>query len=81
MFQKNWVASISQSITKKATEIPHIAIPSVDEWWRVGFLRVPYFLGVNSVNAPAGYYPLTAFCTPSGLYEWFPAAPVPGSFR
>ena len=60
----------------KVTEIPQIAIPRVDEVLdTLGggsvFLRVrPFSRGPTQLTIHPDNIPLTAFCTPNGLYEW-----------
>ena len=59
----------------KVTEIPEIAIPRVDEvldTLGVGsvFSVFDLFSGFIQLIIPPDTIPLTAFCTPNGLYEW-----------
>ena len=75
----------------KVTEIPQIAIPPVDEVLdTLGggsvFSVFDLFFGFTQLTIHPDTIPLTAFCTPNGLYEWLrmpkvPPAPPPGSFR
>ena len=59
----------------KITDIPQIAIPCVDEV--LDTLGVCYvfsvfdlFSGFTQLTIHPDTIPLTAFCTPNGLYEW-----------
>ena len=59
----------------KVTEIPQIAIPSVDEVLdTLGggsvFSVFDLFSGFTQLAIHPDTIPLTAFCTPNGLYEW-----------
>ena len=59
----------------KVTEIPQIAIPRVDEvlvTLGVGsvFSVFDLFSGFTQLTIHPNTIPLTAFCTPNGLYEW-----------
>ena len=59
----------------KVTEIPPIAIPRVDELLdTLGggsvFSMFDIFLGFTQLTIHPETIPLTAFCTPNGLYEW-----------
>ena len=59
----------------KVTEIPQIAIPRVDEVLdTLGggsiFSVFDLFLGFTQLTIHPDTIPLTAFCTPNGLYEW-----------
>ena len=59
----------------KVTEIPQIAIPRVDEvldTLGVGsvFSVFDLFSGFTQLTIHSDTIPLTAFCTPNGLYEW-----------
>ena len=59
----------------KVTEIPHIAIPRVDEVLDIlgggsVFSVFDLFSGFTQLTIHPDTIPLTAFCTPSGLYEW-----------
>ena len=59
----------------KVTEIPQIAIPRVDEVLdTLGggsvFSVFDLFSGFTQPTIHPDTIPLTAFCTPSGLYEW-----------
>ena len=75
----------------KVTEIPQITIPRVDEVLdTLGggsvFSVFDLFSGFTQLTIHPDTIPLTAFCTPNGLYEWLrmpqaPPAPPPGSFR
>ena len=73
--------AISQQITvnyqklKKVTEIPQIAILRVDEGIDpLGggsvFSVFDVFSGFSQLTIHPDTIPLTAFCTPNGLYEW-----------
>ena len=73
----------------KVTEIPQIAIPRVDEVLdTLGggpvFSVFDFFSGFTQLTIHPGTIPLTAFCTPDGLYEWLRmpqgAAGAPASF-
>ena len=60
----------------KVTEIPQIAIPRVNEVLdtvgRGSVLSVfNLFSGFTQLTIHSDTTPLTAFCTPNGLYEWF----------
>ena len=70
----------------KVTEIPQIAIPRVDEVLdTLGggsvFSVFDLFSGFTQLTIHPDTIPLTAFCTPNGLYEWLrmPQGPA-GSF-
>ena len=59
----------------KVTEIPQIAIPGVDEVLdTLGggsvFSVFDLFSGFTQLTIHPDTIPLTAFCTPNGLYEW-----------
>ena len=59
----------------KATEIPQIAIPRVDEVLdTLGggsiFSVFVFFSGFTQLTIHPNIIPPTAFCTPNGLYEW-----------
>ena len=59
----------------KVTEIPQIAIPRVDEVLdTLGggsvFSVFDLFSGFTQLTIHPDTIPLTAFCTPNGLYEW-----------
>ena len=59
----------------KVTEIPQIAIPRVDEVLdTLGggsvFSVFDLFSGFTQLTIHSETIPLTAFCTPNGLYEW-----------
>ena len=59
----------------KVTEIPQIAIPRVDEVLdNLGggsvFSVFDLFSGFTQLTIHQDTIPLTAFCTPNGLYEW-----------
>ena len=58
----------------KVTEIPEIAIPRVDEVLdTLGgsvFSVFDLFSGFTQLTIHPDTIPLTAFCTPNGLYEW-----------
>ena len=59
----------------KVTEIPQIAIPRVDEVLDTlgggSFFSVfDLFSGFTQLTIHPDTIPLTAFCTPNGLYEW-----------
>ena len=59
----------------KATEIPQIAIPRVDEVLdTLGggsiFSVFVFFSGFTQLTIHPDIIPPTAFCTPNGLYEW-----------
>ena len=59
----------------KVTEIPQIAIPRVDEVLDIlgggsVFSVFDLFSGFTQLTIHPDTIPLTAFCTPSGLYEW-----------
>ena len=59
----------------RVTEIPQIAIPRVDEvldTLGVGsvFSAFNLFSGFTQLTIHPDTIPLTAFCTPNGLYEW-----------
>ena len=59
----------------KVTEIPQIAIPRVNEVLDTlsrgsVFLVFDLFSGFTQLIIHPDTIPLTAFCTPSGLYEW-----------
>ena len=59
----------------KVTEIPHIAIPRVDEVLdTLGggsvFSVFDLFSGFTQLTIHPDTIPLTAFCAPTGLYEW-----------
>ena len=59
----------------KVTEIPQIAIPRVDEVLdTLGggsvFSVFDLFSGLTQLTIHQETIPLTAFCTPNGLYEW-----------
>ena len=59
----------------KVTEIPQIAIPRIDEVLdTLGggsvFSMFDLFLGFTQLTIHPDTIPLTAFCTPNGLYEW-----------
>ena len=59
----------------KVTEIPQIAIPRVDEVLdTLGggsvFSVFDLFSGFTQLTIHPETIPLTAFCTPNGLYEW-----------
>ena len=59
----------------KVTEIPQIAIPRVDEVLdTLGggsvFSVFDLFSGFTQLTIHPDIIPLTAFCTPNGLYEW-----------
>ena len=59
----------------KVTEIPQIAIPRVDEVLdTLGggsvFSVFDHFSGFTQLTIHPDTIPLTAFCTPSGFYEW-----------
>ena len=60
---------------KKVNEIPQIAIPCVDEVLdTLGggsvFSVFDLFSGFTQLTIHPDTIPLTAFCTPNGLYEW-----------
>ena len=64
----------------KVTEIPQIAIPRVDEVLETlgggSFFSVfDLFLGFTQLTIHPDTIPLTAFCTPNGLYEWLRMPP------
>ena len=72
----------------KVPEIPRIAIPRVDEVLdTLGggsvFFAFDLFSGFTQLTINPDTIPLTAFCTPNGLYEWLrmPQGAPPGSFR
>ena len=59
----------------KVTEIPQTAIPRVDEVFdTLGggsvFSVFDLFSGFTQLTTHPDTFPLTAFCTPNGLYEW-----------
>ena len=59
----------------KVTEIPQIAIPRVDEVLDIlgggsVFSVFDLFSGFTQLTIHPDTIPLTAFCTPNGLYEW-----------
>ena len=59
----------------KVTEIPQIAVLRVDEVLdTLGggsvFSVFDLFLGFTKLTIHPDTIPLTAFCTPNGLYEW-----------
>ena len=59
----------------KVTEIPQIAIPHVDEvldtlGGGLVFSVFDLFSGFTQLTIHPDIIPLTAFCTPNGLYEW-----------
>ena len=59
----------------KVTEIPQIAIPRVDEVLDILgggslFSVSDLFSGYTQLSIHPDTIPLTAFCTPNGLYEW-----------
>ena len=59
----------------KVTEIPQIAITRVDEVLDTlgggsGFSVFDLFSGFTQLTIHPDTIPLTAFCTPNGLYEW-----------
>ena len=59
----------------KITDVPQIAIPRVDEVLdTLGggsiFSVFDLFLGFTQLTIHPDTIPLTAFCTPNGLYEW-----------
>ena len=59
----------------KVTEIPQIAIPRVDKVLDTlgggsGFYVFDLFSGFTQLTIHPDTIPLTAFCTPNGLYEW-----------
>ena len=59
----------------KVTEIPQIAIPRVDKvlgtlGGGLVFFVFDLFLGFTHLTIHSDDIPLTAFCTPNGLYEW-----------
>ena len=61
----------------KVTEIPQIAIPRVDEVLdTLGggsvFSVFDLFSGFTQLTIHPNTIPLSAFCTPNGLYEWLP---------
>ena len=64
----------------KVTEIPQIAIPRVDEVLdTLGggsvFSVFDLFSGFTQLTIHPDTIPLTAFCTPNGLYEWLRILP------
>ena len=64
----------------KVTEIPQIVIPRVDEVLdtRGGgslFSMFDLFSGFTQLTIHPDTIPLTAFCTPNGLYEWLRMSP------
>ena len=59
----------------KVTEIPQITIPRVDEVLHTlgggsFFSAFDLFSGFTQLTIHSDTIPLTAFCTPNGLYEW-----------
>ena len=69
----------------KVTEIPQIALSRVDEVLdTLGggsvFSVFDLFSGFTQLTIHPETIPLTAFCTPTGHYEWL-RMPPPGSFK
>ena len=67
--------TINYQKLNKVTEIPQIAIPRVDEVLdTLGggsvFSVFDLFSGFTQLTIHPDTIPLTAFCTPNGLYEW-----------
>ena len=68
------ITNNSQKLSK-VTEIPQIAIPSVDEVLDTFgggsvFSVFDLFSGFTKLTIRPDAIPLTAFCTPNGLYKW-----------
>ena len=74
--KSGWIQiTVNYQKLNKVTEIPQIAIPRVDEVLDTlcgvsVFSVFDLFSGFTQLTIHPDTIPLTAFCTPNGLYEW-----------